>query len=59
MGHLGVMRGKTQGHLISLENPHIKRATGFSRQLPIVQKMLGIFPACDFHCSKVFDRCMT
>jgi hypothetical protein len=44
MGHLWVMHGKGPGHLISLENPRIKRATGFSRQLPIVQKNVGHIP---------------
>jgi hypothetical protein len=43
-GHLWVMHGQAPGHLISLENPRIKRATGFSRQLPIVQKNVGHIP---------------
>ncbi len=59
MGHLWTLHLEAQEQGIRLENPDIHCATACSRQLPIVQKILGMFPECDFHSSKVFDRCMT
>jgi hypothetical protein len=40
------------------ENPDIHCATASNEQLHIVRKTLGMYTACDFHSSKVLDRCM-
>lgn len=40
------------------ENPDIQCATASNEQLHIVRKTLGMYTACDFHSSKVLDRCM-
>ncbi len=40
------------------ENPDIHCATASTEQLHIVRTTLGMYTACDFHSSKVLDRCM-